>query len=56
MASYSDPKPSDTEIIEAIRYHFPISVQRAMVSMRLTTIEGALHLQKRIELTETQEL
>jgi hypothetical protein len=44
MASYLDPKPSDIEIIEAIRYHFPISLQRAMVSMRLTSIGEALDL------------
>jgi hypothetical protein len=24
MASYLDPKPSDTVIIEAIRYHYPL--------------------------------
>jgi hypothetical protein len=46
MVSYLDPKPSDIKIIEAIRYHFPISVQRAMLSMQLTSIG---------EIMETQE-
>jgi hypothetical protein len=27
MASYLDPKPTEVEVIEAMRYHFPISVQ-----------------------------
>jgi hypothetical protein len=50
MASYLDPKPSDTEIIETIRYHFPISVQRAMLSIQLISIGEAVGLLKRVEI------
>jgi hypothetical protein len=39
MASYLDPRPTDVEVIEAIRYHFPIAVQRAMLTNQLRTIE-----------------
>jgi hypothetical protein len=31
MASYPEPRPSDTEVIEATRYHFPLQVQRVML-------------------------
>jgi hypothetical protein len=31
-ASYFEPRPTDSEVIEAIRCHFPIGVQRAMLS------------------------
>jgi hypothetical protein len=41
VASYLDPRSSNIEIIETIRYHFPISVQRAMVSMQLNSIGEA---------------
>jgi hypothetical protein len=51
MASYLNPKPSDIEIIEAVIYHFPISVQKAMVSMRLTSIEEALDKDRAYENT-----
>jgi hypothetical protein len=55
MASYLDPKPSDTEIIEAIRYHYPLNVQRAMLNIQIRTISEALDQLKRIELVETRE-
>jgi hypothetical protein len=52
MASYLEPRPSDTEIIEAIRYHFPIHVQRTMLGTQLRSIGEALDLLKRVELME----
>jgi hypothetical protein len=55
MASYLDSKPSGIKIMEAIRYHFPISVQGAMLSMQLTSIREALDLLKRIEIMKTHE-
>jgi hypothetical protein len=55
MASYLDPRPSDIEIIEAIRYHYPIGVQRAMISNQLKTIEETLHLLKKVEAMEQSE-
>jgi hypothetical protein len=51
-AAYLEPKLSDIEIIEAIRHHFPITVQRAMISSQLTSVEQAVHLLKRVEITE----
>ncbi|PNF16798.1 hypothetical protein B7P43_G18328 [Cryptotermes secundus] len=55
MASYLDPKPTASEIIEALRDHFPISVQRAMLSTQLRSIGEALDLLKRVEIIESQE-
>jgi hypothetical protein len=55
MATYLDPRPTDAEIIEAIRYHFPISIQRAMLSTQLRSMGEALDLLKRIEVMERQE-
>jgi predicted DNA-binding ArsR family transcriptional regulator len=56
MASYLDPKPSDIEITEAVRYHYLLNVQRAMQNIEIKTIREALDLLKRIELMETWEL
>jgi hypothetical protein len=55
MASYLDPRPSDCEIVEAIRFHYPIGVQRAMLSGHLRTIEETLDLLKRVEVMEMNE-
>jgi hypothetical protein len=51
MASYLDPRPSDPDSIESIKTHFPIAVQRAM----LTTVEETLDLLKRIVIMEASE-
>jgi hypothetical protein len=55
MASYLEPRPKDAEIIEAIRYHFPVSVQRVMLNTQMSTIGETLELLKRVELLETHE-
>ncbi|PNF21080.1 hypothetical protein B7P43_G06062 [Cryptotermes secundus] len=55
MASYLNPRPSDGELIEAIRAHYPIGVQRAMLTNQMQTIEQALDLLKRVELMEQSE-
>ncbi|PNF33609.1 hypothetical protein B7P43_G14287 [Cryptotermes secundus] len=52
MASYLDPRPSDADLIEAIKSHFPITVQRAMLTSQLCTVEETLDLLKRIEITQ----
>jgi hypothetical protein len=31
-AAYLDPKPTEIEVIEAIRYHFPARIQRILLS------------------------
>lgn len=55
MALHFEPIPTDTEVIEAIRYHFPIQVQGAMLSTQLSSIGDAVDLLKRIELMESQD-
>jgi hypothetical protein len=35
MASYLNPKLSDIEIIEAIRYHYPLNIQRDMLNIQM---------------------
>jgi hypothetical protein len=52
MASYLDPTPSVVEVVEAVRSHYPIGIQRAMLSGQVRTIGEALDLLKRIELIE----
>jgi hypothetical protein len=42
MASFLDPRPTDVEVIDTIRYHFPVGVQRAMLTSRLRNIEETL--------------
>jgi hypothetical protein len=55
MASYLEPRPTDEEVIEAIRYHFPSSAQHAMLSTQLRLLGEALDLLKRIEMLEENE-
>jgi hypothetical protein len=55
MASYLDPRPTDGEVIEAILYHFPLGVQRAILTTQLRTIEYTLDLLKRVEVMEAGE-
>jgi hypothetical protein len=54
-ASYLEPKPCDTEIIEAIRYHYPMQIQRVMLSNQLNSIGETLDLLKRVEVMEASE-
>jgi hypothetical protein len=55
VASYLDPRPTDVEVIEAIRYHLPLSVQRAMLSTQLNSIGETLDPLKRVEVMENHE-
>jgi hypothetical protein len=41
VASYLDPQRTDIKIIEAIRYNYPLSVQKAMLNIQLKTIGEA---------------
>ncbi|PNF35692.1 hypothetical protein B7P43_G17395 [Cryptotermes secundus] len=52
MASYLEPRPSDTEVTEAVTHHFPVMVQRAMIGSHLSTVGEALDLLKRVEMME----
>jgi hypothetical protein len=53
MATYLDPRPSDSEILEALRYHFPIGVQRTLLTSQPRTLEETLDLLKRVEMMES---
>jgi hypothetical protein len=55
MASYLTPKPSEEEIVEAVRHHFPVMVQRAMIGTQLRTVGETLDLLKRVEMMEADE-
>jgi hypothetical protein len=50
MATYLEPRPTDVDVIEAVRHHFPVMVQRAMIGTQLRTVEQALDLLRRVEL------
>jgi hypothetical protein len=52
MASYLKPRPTDVEVTEAIRHHFPVMVQRAMIDTQLSTVGETLQLLKRVEMME----
>jgi hypothetical protein len=52
MTSYLEPTPTDVEVIEAIRHHFPVMVQGAMIGTQLSTVGEALDLLKRVEMME----
>ncbi|PNF28364.1 hypothetical protein B7P43_G17306 [Cryptotermes secundus] len=54
-ATYLEPRPTDSHIIEALRFHFPISVQKVMLSAPVHTISEALNLLKRVEVMESYE-
>jgi hypothetical protein len=53
LVSYLDTKPTETEIIEALRCHYPFEIQRALV--QTNTIKETLEILRRLELLETQE-
>jgi hypothetical protein len=55
MASYPDPRPSHFEIIEALRFHYPIVDLRAMLTTQLNTIEDTLDLLRRVVVMEASE-
>jgi hypothetical protein len=46
-------KPTEAEIIEALRCHYPFEIQRALV--QTNTIRETLEVLRRLELLETQE-
>jgi hypothetical protein len=54
-ASYLETKLNPIEIIEILRHHYPINIQRVMLSNQLHTIAEALYLLKRVEVMEASE-
>jgi hypothetical protein len=55
MAPYLDTRPIDVEVIEAIRYHFPIGVQRSMFTNQLRTIKETLNFRNAPSFQGNQE-
>jgi hypothetical protein len=53
MASYLNPSPPVSEIIESVKSHFPLNIQRAMLSNQLRTIEETLDFLRKVEIIET---
>ena len=53
-ATYLDPKPTDREVIEAVRFHYETGIQRAMLTANLNTVPEAFDLLRRIEVMEFQ--
>jgi hypothetical protein len=54
LASYLDPKLTEVEIIEALGFHYPFEVQRAILNIQTKTISETLEVLKRIKLIEAQ--
>ncbi|PNF24475.1 hypothetical protein B7P43_G07324 [Cryptotermes secundus] len=52
LASYLEPKIGDGELIDALRSHFPIYAQRAMLGAKISTIQEAIDFLKRLEMVE----
>jgi hypothetical protein len=55
LASYLEPKLGDGELIDALRSHFPIYAQRAMLGANISTIQGAIDFLKRMEMVEEND-
>jgi hypothetical protein len=55
MASYLEPKLTDNEIIETIRCHYPLEIQKLLVSTKLGSVAEFLEVLKRLELMEERE-
>ncbi|KDR23990.1 hypothetical protein L798_07929 [Zootermopsis nevadensis] len=49
LASYLEPKMPDVELIDAVKFHFPIYVQNSFAAAQLTCIQDTLDLQKHLE-------
>jgi hypothetical protein len=56
MASYLEPKLNDSEVIEALRCHYPPEIQKLLVSTKLNTVAEVLEVLKRLELMEERNL
>jgi hypothetical protein len=55
LASYLQPRISDSEFVQIITFHFPVGIQKIMLSTQLRTVNDTLHLLKRLEVLEDQD-
>jgi hypothetical protein len=49
LASFLEPRLPDMELIEALKFHFPIFVQNSFAAAHLTSVQDALGLLKRLQ-------
>jgi hypothetical protein len=56
LASYLEPKLGDGELIDALRSHFPVYAQRAMLGANISTIQEAIDFLKRLEMVEGNDI
>jgi hypothetical protein len=55
IATYLQPKLSEVEIVEAIRFHYPLHIQRVLLTEQSKNISETLNLLKRIEVMEKHD-
>jgi hypothetical protein len=55
LASYLEPKMPNVELIDAVKFHFPVYVQNSFAAAQLTCVQDALDLLKRLEGIDTRE-
>jgi hypothetical protein len=55
LASYLDQKLGDGELIAALRAHFPIYAQRAMLAANISTIQEAIDFLKRLGMVKEKD-
>jgi hypothetical protein len=55
IATYLQPKLSELEIVEAIRFHYPLHIQRVLLTVQSKNISETLNLIKRIQVMEKHD-
>jgi hypothetical protein len=50
LSSYLEPKMLDIELIDAMKFHFPIYVQNAFASAQVSAVQDGIDLLKRLEM------
>jgi hypothetical protein len=53
LSTYLEPKMADRELIDALKFHFDLPVQRSFATAQLTSIQDAVDLLKRLEMVES---
>lgn len=52
LPKYLEPRPTDVEIIEALKTHYPRDVQKVLLSIQTNTINEVVALLGKLELVE----
>jgi hypothetical protein len=45
---------SDLELVYAVIFHFPIHIQNSLAAVQITSLQGAVYILKRLEITESR--